>query len=261
MWIFWVGNHRINIFLSYIEPDMIYFSSIFPAGLNEEQRSGLKEGKATWEVNGGAGDGMSRYQKGRRRTRKASAFQWGGSGGVRWTHCTDKIEADWHKDAFGDAGATAKQAQAAFAWLVSSPGYFDVLVSPCKSRLSGIYSAALYNVPFRSLTVHPWRSKMLFPAPPWVKKAHRGLQIVPSSHFQFWTFKNKKEMEGPGFCFHVSIRGCLTGARWIALGAKWEKHWPSWPPKTWWQEVGWFCIGAVSSWSWCWKDQIQQHRC
>ena len=131
---------------------------------------------------------------------------------------------------------------------MSSPGYFDVLSSPCRSRLSVIYSAAFYNAPLRSLTVHPRSSKMLFPVTPWIKETHRDLQILPSSHFRFRPFKNKiKRKQAAWFllpCRADSIRGCFTGASRIALGleATWAQHQPFWPTKMWW----WKGSGFVS---------------
>lgn len=129
---------------------------------------------------------------------------------------------------------------------MSSPGYFDVLGLPCKSRLSVIYSAALCNALLRSLTVHPRSSKMLFPVTPWIKTTHGDLQILPSSHFPFRAFKNKVKRKRRAWFLlprgAVSVSGCLTGASQIAQGleATREQRWAFWPPKIWWQKGGGF---------------------
>lgn len=85
MWIFWAGNHRSNIFLSYIEPDMIYFSSIFPAGLNKEQRSGnrsgLKEGKATLRGQWCCRGWDEQVPKGKKTDQKSISLSVGGEQG------------------------------------------------------------------------------------------------------------------------------------------------------------------------------------
>lgn len=198
---------------------MISFGSIFPAGLKEEQRSGNRvrlkeEEEATRGVGGAAGCWMSRCLRGRRWTRDAPAVWWGElKGEVNSWHRLNR--GSLARGCLSGCWSDSKHAQAAFARFMSSPGYFDVLGSPCKPRLPVIYPAALYNAPLRSLTERPRSSKTLFPVTPGIKKTQGDLQTLPSSCFQFPAFKNKiKRKRRVWFLLPrgaLSISGCLTG--------------------------------------------------